>query len=112
MQKLSMEQAFRNAIEAERAAQKFYLDLAENAKDHKLKKFLEDMAGEEESHARNLESTHKRIQIGELPDQINGAYREGDVDRATQLTQELSMAQEELDALLPDPPAPPETPGA
>lgn len=54
---------------------------------------------------RNL---HNRVQA--LPDQINAAYREGDLDRASALTDELSTAQAELEALQPAPAEPPQIP--
>jgi rubrerythrin len=64
---MDLKQALRNAIEIERAAERFYGMLAARATDQKGRAFLERMAREEELHARGLEERSKELVDGTLP---------------------------------------------
>lgn len=63
----TMAQAIRNAIEIERAAGRFYLQLLEKTKDPATRGFLQEMAQQEEDHAQRLEALGAKIEAGELP---------------------------------------------
>lgn len=72
----TMAQAIRNAIEIERAAGRFYLQLLGMTKDPATRGFLQEMAAQEEDHAKRLEALAAKIEAGELPaspdDQVHG----------------------------------------
>lgn len=63
----TLEQAIRNAVAAEQAAQRFYLELVPKAEDEKVRKFFEEMAEQEAEHAKSIETMGERIANGELP---------------------------------------------
>jgi rubrerythrin len=63
----SLAQAIRNAIEAERAAGRFYTDLLDKAADPKTNAFFAEMAKQEEEHARSIEEVGQKLATGELP---------------------------------------------
>lgn len=63
----TLAQAIRNAVEAERAAQRFYLDLVPKADNAEVRDFFQLMADQEEEHAQAIETIGKRIADGELP---------------------------------------------
>ncbi len=72
MTTLQLGQALRNAIEAEKAAKRFYELLAESTEDADAKSFLEKMAREENRHAKQLEeyvSKAVELTIPDLPDE-------------------------------------------
>ena len=64
---LSLAQAVRNAIEAERAAARFYRGLASRADDDAVRQFFLEMAAQEEAHAASIEQLGQKMQAGELP---------------------------------------------
>lgn len=55
MSEVSVAQAIRNALEAERAAARFYERLRQNTNDPAAQAFLAQMARAEEAHARSIE---------------------------------------------------------
>jgi rubrerythrin len=57
----------RNAIEAERAAARFYDRLVGKASDEETRRFLTEMAAQERDHARAIEEIAGKIGNGELP---------------------------------------------
>lgn len=61
----TLEQAFRNAIEIEWAAARFYGQLLEKAADEATRSFLSEMVEQEKAHAGALEQMAARI--AELP---------------------------------------------
>jgi rubrerythrin len=67
MAAINLSQAFRNAIEVERAANRFYTLLGESTDDAEAKKFLEDMAEQEFRHAAEIEEMARKADAGELP---------------------------------------------
>lgn len=64
---LSIPQAIRNAVASEEAAAKFYRALAALDVDSGVKAFLEEMALQEDHHAKSIEEAGKRLVQGELP---------------------------------------------
>ncbi len=63
----SLAQAVRNAVEAERSAERFYRQLAQNTQDPGARDFLIDMANQEVDHAKAFENLGARLEAGELP---------------------------------------------
>ncbi len=64
---ITLEQAIRNAVEAERGAHRFYTFIAQNTSDPEAKKFLREMAEQEKNHAELIEKLGKKLVEGELP---------------------------------------------
>ncbi len=64
---ITIGQAMRNAIEAERAAARFYDRLVGKASDDATRQFFQEMAQQERDHARAIEEMAGRIGSGELP---------------------------------------------
>jgi rubrerythrin len=64
---LTLEQAVRNAVEVERSAGRFYRTLADGTSDAAAKKFLQQLAGQEDVHAESIEKIGKQLVQGELP---------------------------------------------
>lgn len=56
---ISLDQALRNAIESEDAANRFYTLLAESTEDAQARRFLEEMAREEATHKARIEALAK-----------------------------------------------------
>ena len=73
MGQLTVEQAIRNAIEAEQAAARFYRLLAESTCDLEAKLFLNQLREDEVDHAKAIAQLGKRITERELP-----VYPDGD----------------------------------
>jgi rubrerythrin len=67
MAAISISQAFRNAIEVERAANRFYSLLADSTEDADAKSFLVEMASQELQHANEIEELARKAESGELP---------------------------------------------
>ena len=67
MAAISLSQAFRNAIEVENAASRFYSLLAESTDDGEARSFLADMAEQERQHAAEIEAMARKADAGELP---------------------------------------------
>ena len=63
-----LKQALRNAIEVEKAASRFYRDLAARTSDREARSFLEKMTADEMAHAEALERKVKELVEGKLPD--------------------------------------------
>ncbi|MFW5739137.1 MAG: ferritin family protein [Myxococcota bacterium] len=72
MTEMTIEQAIRNSIEAERAAARFYQLLAESTEDPEAKIFLEQMRDDEVQHARAIEAMAKEISNKDLPVRADG----------------------------------------
>ena len=64
---LSLGQAVRNALEAERAAESFYRLLAQSTSDADARKFLLKMANLEKAHAATIEQMGIELRAGKLP---------------------------------------------
>jgi rubrerythrin len=64
-------QVIRNAIEAERAAARFYGALAASTDDAEAITFLTRMVGEEEQHATAIAELGSRLEAGELPASVD-----------------------------------------
>lgn len=64
---LSIPQAIRNAVASEQAAASFYRALCALNVDSGVRVFLEEMAAQEDRHARAIEEAGKRLVGGELP---------------------------------------------
>jgi len=64
---LTIEQAIRNAVEAERAAARFYKLLAESTEDPEAKLFLDKLREDEIAHAKAIEELGKRVTNKGLP---------------------------------------------
>jgi rubrerythrin len=69
MPTMTFAQAIRNAVKAERAAEQFYKQLAERTDDPKAREFLEEMARQEDEHARSIE----KLGAGEASGDMGGA---------------------------------------
>lgn len=67
MARLTIEQAIRNAVEAELAAARFYELLGESTEDPEAKLFLDQMRQDEIAHAKAIEELGKRVTAKELP---------------------------------------------
>jgi rubrerythrin len=65
---ITLAQAIKNAIVAEHAAQKFYLQLAARCASKKTHKLLTYLAGKERGHATKLEGVANRLVAGQLPE--------------------------------------------
>lgn len=71
MSKLSFQQAIRNAVASEKAAARFYRALAVLDVEPRVRNFLEEMAKQEDAHARSIEETGKLLVGGELPERAD-----------------------------------------
>ena len=58
---ISLDQAMRNAIEAERSAARFYDQLISHARDAETRQFFGEMATQEREHADAIEEMAKKI---------------------------------------------------
>lgn len=67
-----LEQALRNAIESEDAAERFYALLADSTEDRRTKDFLLAMAKEEAAHKRQIETLAAQVASRSLPDLPDG----------------------------------------
>ena len=67
MSTLSLEQAVRNALEAERAAESFYKLLAQSTANEDAKQFLIKMAKLEKAHVSTIEQMGIELRAGKLP---------------------------------------------
>jgi rubrerythrin len=56
-----MAQAMRNAVETERAAERFYLELVKKADSQKTRAFFIEMSRHEQDHAKWLEKLGKKV---------------------------------------------------
>lgn len=72
---LTVGQAVRNAVEAERAAAKFYRALAALDLSPEVESFFLAMAKQEDQHAESIEVNGKRLVDGELPERADMAVR-------------------------------------
>jgi len=68
---LTVEQAVRNAVDAERAAAKFYRALAALDLSDPVREFFLDMAEQEDQHAASIETNGRRLVGGELPERAD-----------------------------------------
>jgi rubrerythrin len=68
MPKMTLGQAVRNAIEAEWEAARYYTKLAAHAAGDDAQHFLQDMAGQEVEHARDLERFAASLDKGRVPE--------------------------------------------
>jgi len=64
---LTLEQAIRNAVEAEHEAEQFYLRLAAATADEHARRLLQQMAVEEREHADGLLGVARDLGAGTLP---------------------------------------------
>ena len=71
MSELSLAQAVRNVIEAEKASEKFYLSLKEYSDDDDAKAFFDEMAEMEREHIRMIETVWNDIGQGDLPEKAD-----------------------------------------
>lgn len=60
-------QLVRNAIEAEKAAARFYRSLAADTKGKEANGFLMDLAEQEDAHAEQIEAFGRQLVAGQLP---------------------------------------------
>jgi rubrerythrin len=65
---LTVKQAVRNAVDSEYAAARFYRALVALDLEPKVREFFDDMAQQEEVHARSIEEAGKRLVGEELPE--------------------------------------------
>lgn len=70
---ISVQQAVRNAVAAERAAAQFYRALAALDLEPEVQAFFLDMAKQEDQHAQSIEQGGKRLVGGELPERADMA---------------------------------------
>ena len=68
---ITLGQAIRNAIEGEKAAERFYLELAAVAREADTRDFLRHVAGEEREHASRLELVARQLVDGALPERAD-----------------------------------------
>lgn len=71
MERITPNQAIRNAIEAEHAAARFYSLLAESTTHRRSRAFLEDMAAYERRHARHVAQLGAVLVDGPLAEQAD-----------------------------------------
>jgi rubrerythrin len=64
---ITLAQAIRNAIEGEKAAEQFYLELAAASREEETRDLLRQIAGEEREHATSLELVGRQLVGGMLP---------------------------------------------
>jgi rubrerythrin len=74
MGKVTIEQAIRNAVEAERAAARFYSLLGDSTEDPEAKLFLEQMHDDELKHAAAIEHLAQGITSRDLPAHAEEGY--------------------------------------
>lgn len=72
---LTVGQAVRNAVAAERAAGQFYRALAALELTTEVREFFLEMAAQEDQHAQSIELNGKRLVGGELPERADMAVR-------------------------------------
>lgn len=96
MSDLTLEQAFRNAIQVEKAANRFYLRLADDTEDPEARAFLTDMAQQELVHAEHIEKMSRDLTEGKLPERADRRVRTVETapgwDYMDNLTLEQGMA--------------------
>ncbi len=68
MKTMTLEQAIRNAIEVEQAAERFYRLLADSTADEEATQFLLAMASQEKEHARAIGTYGKKLTDAMLPE--------------------------------------------
>lgn len=66
MSETSLSQAVRNAVEAERAAARFYRALLPQCEDEETRSFIRSMAASEDAHAEAIEERGRALVQGEL----------------------------------------------
>lgn len=86
-------QAIRNAVEAELAAQRFYLDLVPKAESKKVRSFFELMATQEAEHAAAIETFGVRIAQGELPAHANDRIQSVETVPGWQRAESISLEE-------------------
>ena len=67
MGNITLEQAVRNAIAVENAAEQFYRTLSESTHDEQASTFLDEMAEQEQSHQIRIKRLADKLRAGELP---------------------------------------------
>ncbi len=99
---MSLEQAARNAIDAEMSSAGYYLLIAESVADGQVREFFTLMADQERQHAEHIRVLARRLGAGALPHSPNTAVRsveavmgwEGRSEMAFQEAVELALAAE------------------
>ncbi len=71
MTELTIQQAVRNAVEAERAAARFYRALTVLEIEPEVRAFFEEMADQEDQHAAVIEQSGKRLIDGDLAEKAD-----------------------------------------
>ncbi len=71
MTKMTLGQAVRNVIEAEKASEKFYISLKEYSDDDNAKAFFDEMAAKEREHIRMIETLWNDAGQGDLPEKAD-----------------------------------------
>jgi rubrerythrin len=74
MGKVTIEQAIRNAVEAERAAARFYSLLGDSTEDPEAKLFLQQMHEDELKHAAAIEHLAQGVTSRDLPARAEDGY--------------------------------------
>ena len=72
---ITLAQAIRNAIGAEQAAEKFYLNMAESAGDEGVRRALVGIAEQEREHATRLEAMAAALVQGALPERADALVK-------------------------------------
>ncbi len=71
MEKFSIRQALRNAIESEQASSDFYRSLKEYTDNESAQSFFDEMAEKEQEHKRQIEEIWRTMDAAALPDQAD-----------------------------------------
>jgi rubrerythrin len=93
MSTVSFGQAIRDAIEAEKSASGYYRALAKRVRDEEARQFIDDMAAQEDEHARSLEELSRRLDDGELPSLTSATPIQIEQGVEPSLSEEMSLVE-------------------
>ena len=90
---MSVGQAIRNAVEAERGSHRFYTFIAENTTDAEARGFLKEMAEQERVHAEAVENLGKKLAGGQLPVSADDNVEVVETAPAWKFVDDISLAE-------------------
>jgi rubrerythrin len=89
----TLEKALKNSIEIERAAERYYCRLRDNAKDEEVKTFFAEMADQEAEHAAWIAKLGERLEAGELPQRADAKLGSVECAPGWEQADDISLAE-------------------
>lgn len=90
---MKIEQAIRNAVEAEKAASRFYARLVHLARDDHTRAFLRAMSEQEQHHAEQVERLGRDLHSGPLPVQADSPIETVETAPAWDQAEQMDLAR-------------------